>query len=274
MTGTSQNEMTRVLKDAAVSTRGRARDFFATKRKFISDLSNRPPSSYLVDFATSLRTPEFELLLQYVSKFQCKQNASGKALSRIFRLVGDELDSWTRIYDHSYRAGRIAKAVAKELNTRDLSEHDCFWGGMFHDVGKLFVGGLAGGSDELFNRYRNEFMVIIRAHAPLGASVLERFKAICPLGAAYAREHHEAPDGSGYPKGLRQKDISIPGQIARLADIYDALVERRGWEMSRILNGFRDYYIKTGIQEDPVFNAFTIAAQKNHKQWYQEIGEG
>ncbi|NES79457.1 MULTISPECIES: HD domain-containing phosphohydrolase [unclassified Okeania] len=35
--------------------------------------------------------------------------------------------------------------------------------------------------------------------------------------------HHEKLDGSGYPRGLKQKDISIQAQIMVIADIYDAL---------------------------------------------------
>ncbi|MDJ0517528.1 MAG: HD domain-containing phosphohydrolase [Trichodesmium sp. MO_231.B1] len=35
--------------------------------------------------------------------------------------------------------------------------------------------------------------------------------------------HHEKLDGSGYPRGLKEKDISIQAQIIVIADIYDAL---------------------------------------------------
>ncbi|MDY7003586.1 MAG: HD domain-containing phosphohydrolase [Cyanobacteriota bacterium] len=35
--------------------------------------------------------------------------------------------------------------------------------------------------------------------------------------------HHEKLDGSGYPRGLKQKDIPIQAQIMVIADIYDAL---------------------------------------------------
>ncbi|HBS70705.1 MAG TPA: phosphohydrolase, partial [Cyanobacteria bacterium UBA11153] len=35
--------------------------------------------------------------------------------------------------------------------------------------------------------------------------------------------HHEKLDGSGYPQGLKQEQISIQTQILTVADIYDAL---------------------------------------------------
>ena len=42
--------------------------------------------------------------------------------------------------------------------------------------------------------------------------------------------HHEALNGSGYPKGLTKKDIPYEGQIIRVADEYDAIVSKRQYK--------------------------------------------
>ena len=39
----------------------------------------------------------------------------------------------------------------------------------------------------------------------------------------YAAEHHEKPNGEGYPLGLTDKDLSLPSKIMILADIFEAL---------------------------------------------------
>jgi len=40
-------------------------------------------------------------------------------------------------------------------------------------------------------------------------------------------EHHERYDGSGYPYGLKDEEISLTGKIGAVVDIYDAITSDR-----------------------------------------------
>ncbi len=42
----------------------------------------------------------------------------------------------------------------------------------------------------------------------------------------YAGGHHERMDGSGYPKGLRREEMSVPARIMGVADIFEALTSK------------------------------------------------
>jgi len=39
--------------------------------------------------------------------------------------------------------------------------------------------------------------------------------------------HHEKWNGTGYPQGLRGGQIPLPARLMAVADVYDALVQRR-----------------------------------------------
>lgn len=41
--------------------------------------------------------------------------------------------------------------------------------------------------------------------------------------AEYAGGHHEKMDGTGYPRGLKREDMSIPARVMAVADIFEAL---------------------------------------------------
>lgn len=47
------------------------------------------------------------------------------------------------------------------------------------------------------------------------------------VGMEIAYGHHEKWNGAGYPEGLSEDDISIPGRLMAVADVYDALISRR-----------------------------------------------
>jgi HD-GYP domain-containing protein (c-di-GMP phosphodiesterase class II) len=47
---------------------------------------------------------------------------------------------------------------------------------------------------------------------------------------AVVEMHHEALDGSGYPRGLREAQIPIEARIVAVADVFDALSSRRRYK--------------------------------------------
>lgn len=95
-----------------------------------------------------------------------------------------------------------------------------------HDIGKLFIppailqkpGAL---TDEEYE--------VMKTHTTIGYNICMKDLKLRPYadGALY---HHEGLDGSGYPNGVKKKDIPYVAQIIRVADEYDAIVSKRQYK--------------------------------------------
>lgn len=99
-----------------------------------------------------------------------------------------------------------------------------------HDIGKIAI------SDTILckpSRLTEEEYDIMKTHSAIGAKMID--EALEGVGEneymAMARDmahyHHEKWDGTGYPNGLRGKEIPLCARIMAIADVYDALRSKR-----------------------------------------------
>ncbi|MDR1074621.1 MAG: HD domain-containing protein, partial [Treponema sp.] len=102
-----------------------------------------------------------------------------------------------------------------------------------HDVGKIAI------SDAILNKpgkLTPEENVQMRKHVPIGVEAIDRIAkktsehAFLLHARTIAGTHHEKWDGSGYPAGLRGRDIPLEGRLMAIADVYDALISRRPYK--------------------------------------------
>ena len=79
----------------------------------------------------------------------------------------------------------------------------------------------------------------MRQHAVDRANVLLEGYGLPRLALDVITMHHERPDGSGYPSGLKNDQISEVGKMSAIVDIYDALTSVRvykdAWEPTAAL---------------------------------------
>lgn len=107
-----------------------------------------------------------------------------------------------------------------------------------HDVGKIGI------PDSVLlkpGKLTDEEFELIKSHTTIGHDILKNAESeIMKVAAVTALQHHERWDGTGYPHGLKDKNIDIIGRITMLADVFDALgckrVYKDAWLVSDILN--------------------------------------
>ncbi len=135
-----------------------------------------------------------------------------------------QLDHYT--YEHSVSVSVLLMAFGRDLGMSEDVLHDLALGGMLHDIGKSRVDPAILNKPAALDAREKSIM---RSHVSWGERILEGDPEIPAIGREVASQHHERLDGSGYPRQLAGQEISIHGQMAAIADIYDALSTDRSY---------------------------------------------
>jgi HD-GYP domain-containing protein (c-di-GMP phosphodiesterase class II) len=68
---------------------------------------------------------------------------------------------------------------------------------------------------------------LIQAHPAASVAALRERGVTDEIWLSTVLDHHEAADGSGYPSGKKENEISLPAQLVALADVYCARISGR-----------------------------------------------
>jgi len=135
----------------------------------------------------------------------------------------------TRMYIHL-----LAKRIQHQKEYKEfLSDQNIdmlYKSAPLHDIGKVGI------PDNILLKpgaLTEQEFEIIKTHTTNGRNLIHasvrKFGKMSFLTIAeeIACSHHEKWDGSGYPLGLKGNDIPISGRLMALADVYDALINKR-----------------------------------------------
>jgi response regulator RpfG family c-di-GMP phosphodiesterase len=94
------------------------------------------------------------------------------------------------------------------------------------------------------------------------------FRIITPIGylskaAEIVRSHHEHYDGSGYPRGLRGKEIPLGARVFSVADALDALTVKRPY---REALPFEQALAESGKESERIFDPVVVEAAGNSSE--------
>jgi putative two-component system response regulator len=129
---------------------------------------------------------------------------------------------------HIMRVSRYAAAIARGLGLDASTVESILYAVPMHDLGKIGIPDHILTKPSTLDQSEWETM---KLHTIIGAKILEGSKAeYISIAETIALCHHEKWDGSGYPNGLKGKDIPITARIAAIADVFDSLVSRRPYK--------------------------------------------
>ncbi|WP_350615834.1 HD-GYP domain-containing protein [Pseudomonas sp. HY7a-MNA-CIBAN-0227] len=157
-------------------------------------------------------------------------------------------------YMHSVAVSGLMIALARQLSLSPELVQEAGLAGLFHDVGKMAIPeGILNKAGALTEA---EFD-IMRSHPVEGAKMLRNCPHISALVLDVCLHHHEKCNGSGYPHGLVQDQISLFAQMGAVCDVYDAITSerpyKRGWGPADAIQKMAEW---KGHFDERVFQAF------------------
>ena len=137
---------------------------------------------------------------------------------------------------HQRRVTKLACAIAEEMNLSANEKEGVRLAGGLHDLGKIYV------PAEILAKPGKLTPVeynIIKTHPQVGFDILKSIEFPWPI-AEFVLQHHERMDGSGYPNGLKGKDIHLEARILAVADVIEAMATHRPYRAALTIEAALD----------------------------------
>ncbi len=172
------------------------------------------------------------------------------------------IEGWSRALDyrdsetegHSRRVTGMTLKIAEAFGIRDDDLVHIRRGALLHDIGKLGV------PDSILLKpgpLTAEEWAVMKRHPEIAFDLLSPIPYLEPA-LAIPYYHHERWDGTGYPVGLKGKQIPLPARIFAVVDVWDALSSdrpyRKAWPEDLVIGHLRSL---AGQHFDPeIVNVF------------------
>ena len=163
--------------------------------------------------------------------------------------LGDALDlKDAETEGHSKRVTAFTIAIARAMGLSGDKIRVIARGAFLHDIGKMAI------PDHILRKpgaLTLEETQIMREHCFRGYQMLKKIPFLAEASEiVYA--HQERYDGTGYPRGLRGKEIPMGARIFSVADALDAITSDRPYRSAQPINAAREEVEKfSGRQFDP-----------------------
>lgn len=125
--------------------------------------------------------------------------------------------------EHAERVKRLILKLGIAINLPQNKLDELVLLSALHDIGKVAT------PDKILmkkGKLNSREWKIIKRHPEIGYKIAESTPQIAPI-AEDILSHHEWWDGTGYPQGLKERNIPINACIAAIVDAYDVMITGR-----------------------------------------------
>ncbi|RLE07041.1 PAS domain S-box protein, partial [Candidatus Aerophobetes bacterium] len=176
------------------------------------------------DIAFALRAIELE---GERNKLQENIARSFESMARTIVRIFEERDPYTA--NHVRKVAKFARLIAEEMGLNKNQIQGIWIGGILHDVGKI---GIPEAILVKSGRLSPQEMALIQTHPERGYDILKNMDFPWPV-AKMALQHHERLNGTGYPMGIKGKDMMLEARILAVCDVLEAMPSHRPYRPAR-----------------------------------------
>ena len=172
-------------------------------------------------------------------------------------------------HDHTMRIGWLSGKLAQKIGLSHSFVSEIQFAAPLHDIGKIGI------PDAILlkpDKLTSDEWEIMKQHTIIGYKILKNAKnPILKLAAEIALTHHERWNGKGYPRGLKENEIPISGQIVAIADSFDAIVSNRPYKNKQpYIEGFYEIEKNAGILYNPELVEKFLEMRHEIENYYEQ----
>lgn len=166
---------------------------------------------------------EFNNVIQRRVKIEERQLGYEEVIlfARAFSQIIDSRSPFT--FEHSMGIAGLVKKITHSLGYTKEIQNKMYLAALLHDIGKLVISNeIIDKPGKLDDKERFE----INKHTYYTRWILEQIDGFEEV-TDFAANHHERPDGNGYPFHFKEEELGEPDKVMAICDIYQALTEDR-----------------------------------------------
>lgn len=133
---------------------------------------------------------------------------------------------------HQKKVAYLAINISEELGLSNEETEALGTAAMVHDIGKITI------PTSILSKpgkVSNVEYKLIKTHSRTGYEIIKNIEFPYPIEEIIL-QHHERLDGSGYPLGLKDKDIMLEAKILAVADVVEAMSSHRPYRPALGIN--------------------------------------
>ncbi|WP_422484594.1 PAS domain S-box protein [Gudongella sp. DL1XJH-153] len=189
------------------------------------------PFSLAIGFDTKVESKESmsEVLKKAESRMYTNKIFSEQSKRRevILTMLSTLHEKHPREEEHSRRVSELSYELGKAIGLKDDRLNLLKTAGLLHDIGKIAIDYSI---IEKPGALTEEEYLEVKKHPEIGYRILKSSIEYEDI-AKTVLYHHEKIDGSGYPKGIKEREIPLESKIISIVDAYDAMISSRPYKI-------------------------------------------